>query len=481
MTGIAGLGTYLPRYRIEASEITDAWGQFHGAGITKTAVPDADEDALTMAHEAAARALRASETAAEDIETLLVATTTPPMAEDPIDPRLASTLGLPETVRSRQFTGSTRAGTEALVAALDGPLPALVVASDAPRGEPDSETEHAAGAGAVAAVVTSDGEGTITDTAEHVTPVPGTRYRAADSTATTGLGIANYDRSAYTGALTAAIEQLDVDPAEAAAVAPQAPNGKLPYRLEGSLGIDSEQLDQGIFVDAVGDTGAASPLFGFAAALADGAGDAILVGYGSGSATALAVADPVSVVANEEQIPAHGEGLLDRTEGEQESLSYGEYLRMRREITTGEPEGGGAYVSVPSWKRTVPQRHRLVAGRCEECGTLALPPEGACTDCGTFEEFEMVRLPGTGTVEAATEIGAGGAPPEFVEQQARSGPYTSAIVALDGPDGGSVSIPAQVVEHDGDVDIGDPVEATIRRVYTQEGVIRYGFKMRPQP
>jgi len=77
-------------------------------------------------------------------------------------------------------------------------------------------------------------------------------------------------------------------------------------------------------------------------------------------------------------------------------------------------------------------------------------------------------------------IGAGGAPPEFVEQQSRGGPYTSAVVALDGPDGGSVSIPAQVVEHDDRVQIGDPVEATIRRVYAQEGVIRYGFKMRPR-
>jgi len=56
-----------------------------------------------------------------------------------------------------------------------------------------------------------------------------------------------------------------------------------------------------------------------------------------------------------------------------------------------------------------------------------------------------------------------------------------AVVALEGPDGGSASVPAQVVSADPEsVDIGDRVEATMRRVYTQEGVTRYGFKVRPQ-
>ena len=175
-------------------------------------------------------------------------------------------------------------------------------------------------------------------------------------------------------------------------------------------------------------------------------------------------------------------------EGDEE-LSYGEYLRMRGDVTAGEPAGGGAYVSVPSWRRTIPQRHRLRAGRCPDCGALAFPPEGACDDCGALVEYEPAELPGTGTVEAVTVIGQGGAPPEFVDQQARSGAYASAVVALDGPnaaggedggEGGTVSIPAQVVGTDPtDVAVGDRVAATIRRIYTQEGVTRYGFKMQP--
>jgi len=39
-----------------------------------------------------------------------------------------------------------------------------------------------------------------------------------------------------------------------------------------------------------------------------------------------------------------------------------------------------------------------------------------------------------------------------------------------------VSVPAQVLAGDREVAVGDEVVTTIRRVYEQEGVIRYGFK-----
>lgn len=471
MTGIERLGTYVPRYTITAEAVTDAWGQFHGAGISRTAVPEADEDTLTMAYEAATRALDGSETTDEEIAALFVATTTPPTEEDPMGPRLVSMLGLDSDTTARQFTGSTRAGVSAVVSALDVAGPVLVVASDAPRGDPDSETDHAGGGAAVAALLSASGDGSILDTAETVDAVPGARFREAGSTATTGLGITQYDRDAYLSAVADAVGELGADTGETDAIAAQAPNGKLPYRLAGPLDISTEQVGRGTVVSSVGDVGTASPLLGLAAALDDGADSAILAGYGSGSATAIQIEGEVPVVsAGESVVPP---------ESDQEELSYSEYLRMCGEITTGEPDGGGAYVSVPSWKRTMPQRHRLEAGRCAVCGQLSFPPDGACAECGTLAEYDTVQLPGTGTIEATTVIGAGGAPPEFVEQQARSGPYTSAVVALDGPEGGTVSIPAQVVDYDDPVEVGDRVEATIRQIYTQEGVTRYGFKMRP--
>jgi hydroxymethylglutaryl-CoA synthase len=466
---LAAVGAYAPRLRIEAGEFEDAWGTFDASGIEEKAVPEADEDALTMGAAAAQRALEAAGYDGAAISHLAFATTTPPMAEEDLTARLVSMLGAPADASTRTLTGSTRAGAQALDGALDaGPWGdgiGLVVVADAPRGEPDSGIEHAAGAGAAALVLDDEGPGEVVDRADHVESYPGTRFRPAGDEETTGLGVTGYDRSAFTTALGGAAGGLEVD-ADVDAAAVQSPDGKLPYRATGALGVDAETIAAAETVSTLGDTGAASVFLGAAAAFEDGHERLLLAAYGSGAGASVYVVEgPVPV---------------DAALSGDEFLSYADYLRRRGEITTEEPEGGGAYVSVPSWQRTMPQRHRLVAGRCPDCGALNFPPDGACQTCNGRAEFERVELPGTGTIEAMTTIGQGGAPPEFVEQQSKSGSFVSAVVALDGPDGGSVSVPTQVLTAGVDgVETGTDVEATIRRIYTQEGVIRYAFKVRP--
>jgi len=466
---LAGVGAYTPRLRIAAEEFEDAWGSFDAAGVERKAVPEADEDALTMGIEAAERALDAAGHDGAALSYLAFATTTPPMAEEDLTARLASVLGTPDGVTTATVTGSTRAGAQALAAALDaGPWTdgvGLVVVSDCPQGEPDSAIEHAAGAGAAALVVDGEGPGVVRDRASHVSPYPGTRFRTGGDDETTGLGVTQYDREAFTTALGGAADALDgaIEDVDAAAV--QSPDGKLPYRAAGALGVDTGTIAAAETVSTLGDTGAASVFLGAATAFEDGADRLLLAAYGSGAGANVAVVDgPVPVES----------ALAGETD-----LTYAEYLRRRGEITSDEPEGGGAYVSVPSWRRTIDQRHRLVAGRCPDCGALNFPPGGACERCHDRPgEYEAVELPGTGTVEAVTTIAQGGAPPEFVEQQSKSGPFCSAVVALDGPEGEeTVSVPSQVLASEADVDIGTAVEATVRRIYTQEGVIRYGFKM----
>jgi hydroxymethylglutaryl-CoA synthase len=471
MTGIAGIGAYAPAFRLSADEIEDTWGTVQASGVSQTAVPDADEDTLTMAYEAARLGFEAAGIDGDAVAGLVLGTTNPPYEEEAMAPRLASTLGLDASITTRQFAGSTRAGVDALVAArelaADADGPVLAIGTDAPRGAPDDAVEQAAGAGAGAVLLQVDAAGSVGEAAEFIDSYPGTRFRESGADETTGLGVTEYDRSAYRETVAGAADAVDAELGDADAVALQSPDGALPYRAAGDLGVDTETIQAGTTVHDLGDTGAAGPLLGLASAVDQGHERVPVVGYGSGGgATAVwidAGAVPVETAIEDDR-----------------QLSYGEYLRMRGEITTGEPDGGGAYVSVPSWRRSVPQRHRLVAGRCPDCGELAFPPEGACGGCDGLPEYEPVELAGTGTVEAATTIGQGGAPPEFVEQQARSGSYVSAIVALDGPDGETVSVPVQAIPHgDESVEIGDRLDATIRRIYTQEGVARYGVKMHP--
>jgi len=135
-----------------------------------------------------------------------------------------------------------------------------------------------------------------------------------------------------------------------------------------------------------------------------------------------------------------------------------------------------AHVSVPMYWRTIPQRYRMIGQKCKKCGAVSFPPKGVCKYCNASSEFEELQLSGKGRVHTFVLIGAGGAPPEFAEQEKAGGQYPVAIVELkEGP-----KVIGQIAEvNPKDVKIDMPVKGELRRIYTEEGVIRYGFKFVP--
>jgi len=136
----------------------------------------------------------------------------------------------------------------------------------------------------------------------------------------------------------------------------------------------------------------------------------------------------------------------------------------------------GAYVSLPDFARSLPARYRLAAARCRSCARLAFPPRAACPRCGAAE-WDEVRLSGRGVVHSFTVIARGSGPSEFAAEQAMTGEYVSAVVELEeGP-----RVAARLADvRPGEVAIGMPVEAALRRLYAQQGVARYGFKFVPR-
>ena len=136
----------------------------------------------------------------------------------------------------------------------------------------------------------------------------------------------------------------------------------------------------------------------------------------------------------------------------------------------------GAHISVPMYQRSLPQRYRLIGLQCQQCGEVNFPPKGTCKYCRASTQFTEVPLSGKGHVYTYTIIAGGGAPPEFTDQALIQGSYPVAVVQLEeGP-----RIMAQLVEVERDeIRIGMPVEAVFRRIYEEEGVIRYGCKFRP--
>ncbi|NPV28023.1 MAG: Zn-ribbon domain-containing OB-fold protein [Firmicutes bacterium] len=136
----------------------------------------------------------------------------------------------------------------------------------------------------------------------------------------------------------------------------------------------------------------------------------------------------------------------------------------------------GAHISIPNYQRSVGARYRLEAQKCKKCGIINFPPKGVCIACGDSNEFELVQLSGKGTIYSYTIISGGGAPPEFAEEAVVRGSYPVAVVELaEGP-----KVIAQMVDAKReDLEIGKPVEMVTRKIYTEEGVIRYGYKFRP--
>jgi len=471
-SGIAAVGTYTPDLRISKEELEAGWGQFKGRGISEKAVPDADEDAVTMGYEAGSRALDAGDFTGNEIDELFFASTTPPVAEEDLTATLAAMLAIPSGAQSSLFTASTATGVQALERALASEKRSLIIASDCPKGEPEDALEHAAGAGAAAFVVEPDGPLTVTSVGRSSSPYPGTRFRQTGSDTVQSLSINTYERTAFTEVLAEAIDQIDYDPSTVDAAVVQAADGAMPYRAAGVLGVENVTINAGTTVGEIGDTGAAGPLLGLAKALDGGSSTILAAGYGSGAR---------AIVLHLENGTGDIPSVIDFNATTQ--LSFAEYIRRRGDITMGAPEGGGGYISLPTWKRSLAQRYRLEAGRCPECDSLNFPPNGACSSCRELVEYEPVELSREGEIEAYSIISQGGAPPEFAELQAMyGGSYATGIISFDAPDAGSASLPVFVIgtETD-DIAVGDTVQATLRRVYTQEGVTRYGVKVLHRP
>ena len=317
---IESYGAYAPRLRIEASEFEEAWGSFDARGVKEKRVPEADEDAVTMAVEAVEDALGRSLYSKGDVDTLAWGTTTPPLEEGEVGAQIAEIIGLGRDTEIAVHSQSARAGMRSLVTAASSAEgnegAAVTVASDCPFGKPDDSIDHAGGAGAVAFVVDDEGSVSVESTASYTQEFPGTRFRERGEKTVDKYGATAYERDAYTTVVSEAFEAID---ASDAVLAPTAPDADLSYRAGRAVGADVYET-----ASSLGDTGAVSALFGVLEAWQNGEEEVVAVGYGDGTS-----ADVVHLVGS----------LSCDYEHDATNISYTEYLRRRGHVVD---EGGDA-------------------------------------------------------------------------------------------------------------------------------------------
>lgn len=135
-----------------------------------------------------------------------------------------------------------------------------------------------------------------------------------------------------------------------------------------------------------------------------------------------------------------------------------------------------AYVSIPAYWKTIPQRYNLIGLKCKVCGYINFPAREICAKCGRKTEFEPTKLSGRGKIYSYTIIAAGSTPPEFLMQEKYVGSYPVGVIELEeGP-----KVVAQLTDCKADeLRIGLEVEAVFRKIYEDDNVIRYGVKFRP--
>jgi 3-hydroxy-3-methylglutaryl CoA synthase len=461
MAGVVAAAGYVPRYRLPRELIAQTWGG-HAAGGEK-AVANHDEDSLTLAV-AAALALDGVPPAPDAV---LFATTTSPYAEKQGAATIATVLDLPRATRTLDVTDTLRAGTSAMLAALDalagGARRVLVAAGDCRLGEPDSAAEHGHGDAGAAVLLGADaGCAEVVATHSVADEFLGS-WRMRGQEFTRGMPGAFETKHGYGRVLGEVVQgvlaKAGVAAADLATVILPTPAPRAPQAVAKAVGLDARRQLQDGFWLTVGDTGAAQPLLMLAAALERAkAGDLVLVtGYGDGADAILLRATGARAAAG---TSLHRQIEVKRTLG-----SYGRYARFRKLVRK---EGGGGEPSSPVI--LFRDREKVLAlhgGRCPGCGTVQFPPHRVCIECGDGRGLVPVKLARRGKLFTFTND---------YHFESPDPPVCHAVVDLDG--GGRLY--CQLTDCDAEaVAIDMPLELTFRRLHDGGGFHNYYWKARP--
>ena len=158
-TGIVGYGSYIPKYRLPATEVARVWtdGQ-GGVPITEKAVPGPDEDTITIGLEAARNALARAQIDPQEIGAVWVGSESHPYAVKPTSTIVAEAVGAAPSTQAADWEFACKAGTEAIQAAIgfvgSGMAQyALCIGMDSSQGQPGDALEYTTGAGGAAYVI----------------------------------------------------------------------------------------------------------------------------------------------------------------------------------------------------------------------------------------------------------------------------------------------------------------------------------------
>ncbi|HEX9890405.1 MAG TPA: OB-fold domain-containing protein [Nitriliruptorales bacterium] len=457
MTGILAYGAYVPHHRLRREAIAQTLGSRAGGGTR--AVAAYDEDSTTLGVEAARQAGRADVTAAR----LLFATATPAYLDKTNATAIHSALGLPSSAIALDAGGALRSGVGALLTALQGGPPTLVVTSDVRTGRPGSD-EEAGGGDAAAALLVGDGEAVL---AEFVGSASATaelmdRWRLPGET-TSRVWEERFGASVYAPlveeAVTAAMKEcgLTLDEVDHVVVA-----GTHARAVRQAKALAGDKLVDDLAA-VVGNPGTAQAGLILASLLdqADPGRTIALVSLADG-VDVIVLRTTNAIAQHTPVVPVAGQIAAGR-----DDLDYASFLTWRGFLDRQGPRRPDpTRIAAPPSFRNRQWKFGFVGSRDESSGAIHLPPQRVSFQGQAVDEMEPIALAEVkGTVAT------------FTTDHLAWSPSPPTIVGVIDFDGGGRYM-AEIADTD-QVAIGDRVEMTFRRIYTAEGVHNYFWKARP--
>jgi hydroxymethylglutaryl-CoA synthase len=298
MIGIVSYGTYIPRYRLRLADVARAWEKNEreivaSLGIGEKSVPGIDEDAVTIALEAAIQSLTAFGGKPSDIEVLFVGSESHPYAVNPTSTIVGELLGIGNQYLAADMEFACKAAT-AGIQAIAGLVASghcrygMAIGADTAQGKPHDALEYtSAAAGAAFLVGSARVAVELVSFTSFSSDTPdfwrrdGIRY---PSHAGRFTGEPAY-YAHVTGAGLRLLAETKTKPEDIDYCVFHMPNTKFPRDVARRLGFTHAQLAPSLTVDHIGNPYSASSLIGLAATLDQAKkGDTIfMVSYGSGA------------------------------------------------------------------------------------------------------------------------------------------------------------------------------------------------------
>jgi len=344
--GIVGYGAYIPKKRITVEEIARVWKKdgkkiSAGIGVKEKAVASWDEDAATIAIEAARLALDVAHIGAEKIDAIYVGSESHPYAVKTTSSIVGEALNAGQDYMCADLEFACKAGTAGLQIvygfAKAGMIRyGLAIGADTAQGRPGDALEFTAGSGGAAFIVGSKKEeiiAEINDTYSFTTDTPDF-WRRQHAQFPRHAGRFTGEPAYFKHVVSASknmMKKAGMEPKDFDYAVFHQPNGKFPVRAAKILGFRDQHIKQGLLTPTIGNTYSGASMVGLASVLDIAkAGDKVLVtSYGSGAGSdAFILTVTKNIEKKRAKVP-----LLEAIK-EKEYVDYAQYAIHRKKIKT---------------------------------------------------------------------------------------------------------------------------------------------------